>query len=160
MRWQALVMSLAALGLVGCGTAAKPTVARPVLPKPASLKLGPVVLQTGGVWMLNNPNGGTPHESLSIEKIQGTRIEAVVYLGEFGSLVDATLHGNDQGTKALTLSGTIEESTITGGTQSRPIQLLLQPVSPHTLWITQTIPGDSVDSFSQISFKESSNNNQ
>lgn len=149
----ALVLASAA----GCGTqphlgkSPQPTVHHD---KPARLAFGPTALKPGDVWEINNPGGGTPREEFTIERIHGRRIDAQVYLGAFGSLLEAQVTGHFSSKTSLTLSGTITESSATGSSQTLPIQLLIKPVGPHALWVTQTIAGDTANSFSQITFKE------
>ncbi|NMP23063.1 hypothetical protein [Sulfobacillus harzensis] len=152
----ALVAAMTLMALSGCGTqqAKPPKQSVPTTPV-STLKIGPVVFKSGSVWQLNNPGGGTPRESLVIESIHGHRVGAVVYLSEFGSLIEANLKGTPSAKgNHLSLSGTVAEATVSGSSKTRPIRLLLQPVSPKTVWVTQTIPGDTVNSFSQIPFKE------
>lgn len=158
--WSALAAIGATLWLTGCGSSSPnpPATLPSAQTSAALLHIGAVTLTEGAVWQLNNPGGGTPRESLTIQSIHGHQLSAVVYLGEFGSLIQANLKGTWHTAKSLTLSGTLSESTVTGSAKSVPIQMLLQPVKPHTLWVTQSIPGDTVNSFSQIPFQETSSN--
>lgn len=154
------ILAASALVLVsaaGCGSqphSAKPPKSTVSHQKPARLAFGPAALKLGDVWEISNPGGGTPREEFTIERIHGRRIDAQVYLGAFGSLLEAQVTGRLSASTSLTLSGTITESSATGSSQTLPIQLLIKPVGQHTLWVTQTIAGDTANSFSQITFKE------
>lgn len=142
--------------LSACGQT-QPKTAKPLKPTPiATLKLGPVRLKSGSVWELNNPGGGTPRESLVIQAIHGQKVTAEAYVGEFGSLIQANLRGKTSAASTLVLSGTVSEASVTGASRSRPIHLTVKGVGPHTFWVTQSISGDTLNSFSQIPFKETS----
>lgn len=141
--------------LAGCGTTPKP------LPPQAkahihTLQFGVVRLYPGMVWQLNNPGGGTPRESLAIQSLKQKQVSCVAYISEFGSLIQANIMGTLKSPTSLTLTGTVSESTATGSIKTLPIHLTLVPVRPHTLWVTQTIHGDPVNTFSQIPFHETS----
>ncbi|MCY0878385.1 MAG: hypothetical protein OWU84_05545 [Firmicutes bacterium] len=140
--------------LTACGTAPSPhpEAAPHRTPAVKALRLGAVSLRQGSVWLLDNPGDGTPRESITIESIRQRQVSAVVYLSEFGSLIDTTLHGTAGSNQRLKLVGTVSDSTITGSVQTEPMTLVIQPVNRHTIWVTQHIQGDSLVDFSQIAF--------
>ncbi len=154
------IMAAAALvlfGAAGCGSqprGANPPPAHVHHAKSPQVAFGPTVLKTGDVWELNNPGNGTPREEFTIQRIRGQRVDAQVYLGSFGSLLEAQVTGRLSSSQSLTMSGTITESSATGNNQTIPIQILIKPVDSHTLWVTQTIAGDAANSFTQIPFTE------
>lgn len=147
----ALIIILSACGQI------QPKAVKPFKPAPvATVRIGPARVKAGSVWELNNPGGGTPRESLVIQAIQGQKVTAVAYMGEFGSLIQANLRGKISSASTLVLSGTVKEASVTGKSISRPIHVTVKGVRPHTFWVTQTISGDTLNSFSQITFKETS----
>lgn len=155
-RLLAASVLLATIGLTGCGTqVAKTPVAasQPVLTH-QSLSFGPITLATGMVWQLNNPGGGTPRELLTIEGLKGHHVVATVYVSEFGSLIQANLKGTVYQGQPLKLSGAVAEASVTGTSHRLPMQLIIQAKNRHTIWVTQSIQGDTANTFSQISFHD------
>ncbi|MCY0899148.1 MAG: hypothetical protein OWU33_09490 [Firmicutes bacterium] len=155
MRWffGAALSILIAVGVTACGNI--PPTHPEAIPSPLHavpmVRMGTVSLRQGSVWQLDNPGDGTPRESITIAAIRHRQVSAVVYLSEFGSLINTTLHGTAKNNR-LTLVGTVADSTISGSVQNEPMTLIIQPVNPHTIWVTQHIQGDSLVDFSQIAF--------
>lgn len=144
------------VGLTACGTqTSTPSQATQAPTTHAqTVSFGPTALKPGAVWQLNSPGTGAPRESLSIEQIHGHTIDVTMYLSEFGSLLQSNLSGTVKNAHHLTLSGTLNESSITGSAETVPVQMIWQPVKRHTIWVTQTIPHNQTDSFSQLSFHD------
>lgn len=141
--------------LVGCGSPAhEANTGHPVASSHSShaVTIGATTVSTGSVWILNDPGSGLPRESLTIETIHGARITATLYLGEFGSLIQANIAGTVHAKNRLTLSGLVQESTASGSTAHHPIHLTLQSAGPKAIWVSQRIAGDLVNSFGQVAF--------
>ncbi len=156
MRTRLYITATALMVILSACGQTHPKAVKPFKPAPiATLKLGPTRVKTGSVWELSNPGGGTPRESLVIQSIHGQRVTAVAYMGEFGSLIQANLRGKTSSASTLVLSGTVSEASVTGKSVSRPIHVTVKGIRLHTFWVTQTISGDTLNSFSQITFKES-----
>ncbi|PSR23350.1 MAG: hypothetical protein C7B45_03280 [Sulfobacillus acidophilus] len=142
-----------ALGLVAtsCGTTSTSQAAVKPHVKP-SVKFGDVTLKTGMIWELNSPGDGTPRETITIESLAHHRVRAMVYASEFGTLIETTVQGHLQKGKNLTLTGTVQEASVTGATETLPVKLIVVPVHARTIWVTQLIRGDHLNTFEQIPF--------
>lgn len=147
---------LLAVALAGCGTAPQKVATRSLAPrKVPALTVGPTTLSQGSVWQLNNPGDGAPRESLSITRIAERQITMQLYLSEFGSLFETHITGRTASQqRSVTLSGTLDEAAVSGQTINHRLVIILIPKSPHVMWVTQKITGDPVDSFSQLSFRD------
>ncbi len=153
--------SLVVLGVVllaaGCGTPTHQSELHPPRMSHRSLNWGPILLSSGSVWQLNNPGAGIPRESFTIDITQGRRVRAMLYFTGFGSLTETPLGGTvPRSSASLTLSGQVSKSSLTGSNQTSPIKLVVWPVGPHVIRVTQTIAGDTADSFQRMLFHETS----
>jgi hypothetical protein len=146
-----------ALGLMtaGCGTTTVSQAASRPIAAP-TMKFGPVTLKPGMIWELNSPGDGTPRETITIESIAHGRVGALVYASEFGTLIDTNVHGRWQKGKNLTLTGTVSEASVTGAPETLPVKLTIVPVHARTIWVTQIIRGDHLNTFQQIPFHKMS----
>lgn len=146
----ALVLAVPLLS--GCGSLPSHPTAQAADHVRSGVDWGPITLHSGEVWQLNNPGSGAPRETLTFTLGTHRAAEISLYASAFGTLVNTTITGHIPSQGAITIRGAVPEASAFGSPSNHRLLLVLDPKSAHTIWVTQHIHGDNLNTFTQLSF--------